>query len=112
VYLDGGYDAAFSTVERLFLPRLLAIDVPPGFTDFKTRLQERAQALRHETPRYQVTAEAGPDHEKAFEVIVTIGGRKYARHVGRSKKEAEQRAAEDALFLLEGEVYPPPPDEG
>jgi len=107
VYLDGGYGAAFSVVNRLFLPRLLAIDVPPGFTDFKTRLQERAQALRHETPRYQVTAEGGPDHRKIFEVVVTIGGRVYAQTGGRSKKEAEQRAAEAALFLLEGEILQP-----
>jgi len=108
VYIDGGYPAAFEVVNRLFLPRLLAIDVPPGFTDFKTRLQERAQALRHETPRYKVTAEGGPDHNKFFEVVVTIGGRVYARCGGRSKKEAEQRAAEAALFLLEGEIFPPP----
>ncbi len=112
VYLDGGYPAAFEVVNRLFLPRLLAIDVPPGFTDFKTRLQERAQALRHETPRYKVTAEAGPDHDKFFEVIVSIGGRAYAQQSGRSKKEAEQRAAEAALFLLEGEIYPPPEETG
>jgi ribonuclease-3 len=112
VYLDGGYESAFAVVNRLFLPRLLAIDAPPGFTDWKTRLQERAQALRRETPRYRVTAEAGPDHDKLFEVMVTIGGRPYARQTGRSKREAEQRAAESALFLLEGEIYPPPDEAG
>jgi ribonuclease-3 len=112
VYLDGGYAAAFTVVERLFLPKLLGMDVPPGFTDFKTRLQERAQALRHETPRYKVTAEGGPDHNKIFEVVVTIGGRVYASCGGRSKKEAEQRAAEEALFVLEGEIYPPPEETG
>jgi ribonuclease-3 len=108
IYLDGGYLSAQEAVRRLFLPRLLAIDVPPGFTDFKTRLQERAQALRHETPRYKVISELGPDHDKVFEVIVTISGKVYAREGGKSKKEAEQRAAEAALFLLEGEIYPPP----
>jgi ribonuclease-3 len=108
IYLDGGFAAAHDAVSRLFLPRLLAIDVPPGFTDFKTRLQERAQALRHETPRYKVISELGPDHDKVFEVIVTISGKVYAREGGKSKKEAEQRAAEAALFLLEGEIYPPP----
>jgi ribonuclease-3 len=111
VYLDAGYGPAREVVERLFLPRLLALDAPAGFTDFKTRLQERAQALRRETPKYRVTAEAGPDHEKYFEVVVTISGKIYAREVGRSKKEAEQRAAEAALFLLEGEIFPPPPED-
>jgi ribonuclease-3 len=62
-------------------------------------------------PKYQVTAEVGPDHAKYFEVTVTISNRVYAQEVGRSKKEAEQRAAEAALFLLEGEIYPPVDDE-
>ncbi len=118
VYLDGGYEQAFAVVSRLFLPRIASMDEPPGFTDFKTRLQERAQALRHETPRYRVTAEYGPDHDKFFEVIVSVAGRVYARQGGKSKKEAEQKAAAAALFLLEGEILPatlpetPPDDTG
>jgi len=108
VFLDGGYEAAAQVVRRLFLPRLLSLDAPAGFTDFKTRLQERAQALHRETPKYKVTAEMGPDHDKFFEVIVTISGKNYAREGGRSKKEAEQRAAAAALFVLEGELHPPP----
>src|SRR5262249_44691567 len=108
VYLDGGFNAALDVVEKLVLPPPPPLHLPPGFTDFKTRLQERSQALRRETPRYKVTAEGGPDHSKVFEVVVTIGGRVYASCGGRSKKEAEQRAAEEALFVLEGEIYPPP----
>jgi ribonuclease-3 len=98
-------------VERLFAPRLASLENPAGFTDFKTRLQERAQAVLRETPAYTVTAGIGPDHAKVFEVIVAIAGRVYAQGGGHSKKEAEQRAAEAALFLLEGETYsdePPP----
>jgi ribonuclease-3 len=102
VYLDGGFKAAFDLVGRLFCPQFEGIE-EPGFTDFKTRLQERAQALRHETPRYAVTAEYGPEHDKLFEVAVSIGEREYARAGGRSKKVAEQRAAASALFLVEGE---------
>jgi len=102
VYLDGGFSAGSALVRRLFEARLQALE-PPGFTDFKTRLQERAVALRREVPKYAVTAELGPDHEKLFEVTVTVGGKPYATHVGRSKKEAEQGAAAAALFVLEGE---------
>jgi ribonuclease III len=102
VYLDGGFPAAFEMVKRLFGPPLKAME-PPGFTDFKTRLQERAHALRREIPKYAVTAEFGPDHNKYFEVEVTIQGKVYATHVGKSKKEAEQGAAASALFVLEGE---------
>jgi ribonuclease-3 len=115
VYLDGGFSAAFDVVSKLFVPRIAAIEEPPGFTDFKTRLQERAQALRKQTPRYEVTAERGPDHNKLFEVMVSIGGRIYSRQGGKSKKEAEQRAAAAALFLIEAEIFdpkhPPPPDD-
>ena len=103
VYLDGGYAPAFSVVSKLFLPRIASLEDPPGFTDFKTRLQERAQSLYKETPRYTVLQEVGPDHAKVFQVSVTLGEKVYSTSVGRSKKEAEQRAAEAALFLLEGE---------
>jgi ribonuclease-3 len=102
VYLDGGFEPAREVVKRLFEPRLKAME-PPGFTDFKTRLQERAHALRREIPKYAVTAEFGPDHNKYFEVVVSIQGKVYATHVGKSKKEAEQGAAASALFVLEGE---------
>jgi ribonuclease III len=107
VYLDGGYGESFEVVKRLFLPRILGLDAPPGFADFKTRLQEAAQAILGDTPRYVVTGEGGPDHDKFFEVAVTIGGKVYARSAGRSKREAEHAAAATALFFLEAERPPP-----
>ncbi len=109
VYLDGGYQAAFDVVSRLFAARLAEVEQHPSFTDFKTRLQERAQALRRETPRYAVVGEFGPDHDKYFEVSVSLHGEVYASQPGRSKKEAEQRAAAAALFRLETEGPPEPP---
>lgn len=108
VYLDGGFAAAIEVVTRLFGTRIASLDVPPGFTDFKTRLQERAQALRGEVPKYVVTFEWGPDHDKYFEVKVLIGGKKYALQGGKSKKEAEQAAASEALGLLEDEAREAP----
>jgi ribonuclease-3 len=96
VYLDGGFPAAFGVVKKLFDPRFAALE-QPGKSDFKTRLQERAQAALRETPRYSVVDAQGPDHEKKFVVAVLVGGKELARGQGRSKKEAEQKAAQAAL---------------
>jgi ribonuclease-3 len=101
VYLDGGFEAARDLVERLLADRMRAIDAS-GFYDFKTRLQESAQAKLKTTPEYRVVAEAGPDHDKTFEVAVVIKDREWARAAGKSKKAAEQRAAAMAAFLLDG----------
>ncbi len=101
MYLDGGFEAAFELVRRLFGERIAGVK-QAGATDFKTRLQEKAQALFGETPRYEVVGESGPDHQKVFEVSVSVGGKEYARGGGRSKKEAEQSAAALALERIEG----------
>jgi ribonuclease-3 len=100
VYLDAGLPAAFAVIRRLFADRIEAL-ASSGAADFKTRLQERAQGQFHQTPRYQVVGERGPDHDKVFEVAILLGGQEVARGEGRSKKEAEQRAAERALGVLD-----------
>ena len=101
VYLDGGFQAAWDLVERLLLERINAVEIK-NFYDFKTRLQETAQARLKATPTYRVVQELGPDHDKRFVVAVTIGDEEWARAVGKSKKEAEQMAAAEAHFKLEG----------
>jgi len=101
VYLDGGFDAAQGFVERLLAQRIETVEFK-GFYDFKTRLQETAQARLKATPTYRVVQEIGPDHDKRFVVAVTIGNDEWARAVGKSKKEAEQMAAAEASFRLEG----------
>ena len=100
VYLDGGFAAAFHVIEGLFEERLAAIEKAGG-EDFKTQLQEVVQARLRQVPRYVVVGESGPDHEKVFEVAVQVGGQEIARPSGRSKKEAEQRAAQLALAGLD-----------
>jgi ribonuclease-3 len=100
VYLDGGFEAARALSARLLEPRIAGVDVR-GVFDFKTRLQEAAQAKLRETPEYRVIAASGPDHDKTFEVGVVIGGQVWATATGKSKKEAEQRAAEAATALME-----------
>jgi ribonuclease-3 len=101
VYLDGGFDAARIMVERLLAERIENVEFK-GFYDFKTRLQELSQARLKATPTYRVVNELGPDHDKRFVVAVTIGDDEWARAVGKSKKEAEQMAAAEAHFRLEG----------
>lgn len=101
VYLDGGFAAAWEMVGRLLSQRIETVEFK-GFYDFKTRLQETSQARLKATPTYQVVQELGPDHDKRFVVAVMIGAEEWARAVGRSKKEAEQMAAAEANFKLEG----------
>jgi ribonuclease III len=101
VYLDGGFSAALAMVDRLLASRIDSVELK-GFYDFKTRLQETSQARLKATPTYRVVQELGPDHDKRFVVAVTIGDDEWARAIGKSKKEAEQMAAADAHFRLEG----------
>jgi ribonuclease III len=104
IYLDGGFESAFAVVKRLFGARVSGAR-EAGAHDFKTRLQERA-ARRRLHVRYHVVCEMGPDHDKTFEIAAHIGEREYARGTGKTKKEAEQRAAESALRELDSESGP------
>ena len=101
VYLDGGYPCAWECVDRVLGSRIATVELK-NFYDFKTRLQETAQARLKATPTYRVVQELGPDHDKRFVVAVTIGEDEWARAVGKSKKEAEQMAAAEAHFKIEG----------
>ncbi len=101
VYLDGGYDKAFSCVKRLF--RSLIPQARRGLlADYRSRLQELAQARFKETPTYRVVKEEGPSHAPLFVVEVLLGGKPLARGQGGSKKEAAQEAARKALHKLQG----------
>jgi ribonuclease III len=101
VYLDGGLTAARGVAERLFGAALQDADKQTRL-DYKSRLQERSQALLQATPEYRVVGQEGPDHDKRFQVTISLDGREYGRAIGRSKKEAEQSAAAQALAVLEG----------
>jgi ribonuclease III len=104
VYLDGGFAAAFRVVERLFQPVLA--DTPATTSrDFKSRLQEVSQARLQLAPVYTVIGQHGPDHDKTFEVAISLGDKEYGRGQGKSKKEAQQSAAELALAQLAAEGY-------
>lgn len=97
VYLDGGIDRARAMLERSFAEDLQAIDEQDLlFQDYKTALQELAQGRGLQLPDYHVTGEVGPDHDKTFIVEVKVGSLT-ARGEGSSKKEAQQKAAKEAL---------------
>jgi len=105
VFLDGGFEAAHRVIQRLVEARLDEADSAARL-DFKSRLQERSQAMLQATPQYTVVREQGPDHNKTFEVAIFLGGKERGRAAGKSKKEAEQNAAAQALAALED--LPPP----
>jgi ribonuclease-3 len=99
LYLDQGLDVAAQWVLDRLGPELLALD--RDSVDHKTRLQEILQATTGQAARYQLLAEDGPDHRKVFTVAALSGERELGRGSGRSKKEAEQEAARQALGTLE-----------
>ena len=93
-YLAFGYEETAQAVVDSFSPEIeQALERP---ADFKSALQERL-ARRGALVTYEVTAEEGPPHERIFEVAAVVGGDEVARGSGRSKKDAEQAAAEAAL---------------
>ncbi len=97
VYHDGGYDAARRSVLTVLEPELTVESASGGGLDYKTQLQEYCQQLFGQLPVYRVTRESGPDHRKVFHVALMINGRCYGEGTGKSKKEAEQQAAKEAL---------------
>src|SRR5436190_4496303 len=101
IYLDGGVDHATAFIARQFGDAINEARQPAAvLRDFKSALQEKVQSGGEALPEYVVVGEAGPDHHKTFHVEVRIGGKPLADAVGRSKKEAEQDAAQRALARL------------
>jgi ribonuclease-3 len=96
VYLDLGLDEARRLIERLFRPLMEAYARGEGDRDYKTILQELASRELHVMPEYRLE-DRGPDHEKEFTATVFLNGRPMGTGIGRSKKEAEQRAAREAF---------------
>jgi ribonuclease III len=100
IYLDGGLQAVFQVAERLLSPCIASLP-DAASKDFKSRLQELAQARLQLAPTYTVLSEQGPDHAKTFEIAILIGDKEYGRAFGRSKKEAQQNAARQALTVMD-----------
>jgi ribonuclease-3 len=110
VYLDGGSQAAREFVEKYVGPEVeLAAGGELG-GNYKSLLQQVAQREYGTTPVYQLLDEKGPDHSKCFKISAQIGSHRYQPAWGRNKKEAEQRAACNALSQLNREPPPYPSD--
>lgn len=99
IYLSGGLPAAARFVHHLFDPLLQASASMGAGLDWKTSLQELCSAFALGSPEYRLD-ESGPDHEKSFLATVTVAGDLLGTGQGRSKKEAEQRAAEQAWIAI------------
>nr|BFD62943.1 ribonuclease III [Bdellovibrio sp. HM001] len=100
LYLDGGFTVARTFIRQEFVPLADRVCRHEDFErDYKTRLQELVQKSSKETPRYEVLAEEGPPHDREFLVCVKVKEDIWAQGRGRSKKNAEQMAAKNALEM-------------
>lgn len=99
MYLDAGMETAAEFIHRCLLDDVRAIETP-SFTDYKTSLQELVQRHSGQVLSYELVGEEGPDHAKTFRVQVCLNGDPIGRGTGRTKKEAEQTAAANALEAL------------
>ncbi|MDE5619916.1 MAG: ribonuclease III [Ruminococcus sp.] len=99
IYLDGGIEPAAKHILR-FMPEDVQHPQKPAFSDFKTVLQEIVQKNPEEKVEYVLIGEEGPDHNKRFVVEVRLNSQVIGSGKGRSKKEAEQLAAKEALQLM------------
>ncbi len=97
VYLDRGVIAARKMILSLLDSQLLAIERSEHDLDYKTLLQEKIQELHRKPPSYHMVSESGPDHDRTFVAEVRLSGRVLGKGTGKSKKQAEQAAARDAL---------------
>ncbi|MDE5754603.1 MAG: ribonuclease III [Oscillospiraceae bacterium] len=99
IYLDGGLEAARTHILH-FIPKNIPEKHSMLFGDYKTALQEVIQKNPEEKVDYRLTEESGPDHNKTFVVEVYLNSNVIGTGTGKSKKEAEQMAAKEALALM------------
>ena len=98
IYLDQGYEKALEVFNRIVVPFVEEVDI---IQDYKTKLQELVRTDKMNLV-YEVTNETGPSHDKTFEVQVLMENGVILGHgVGKTKKEAEQKAAKEALLICE-----------
>lgn len=97
-FLDGGMEAALQFIRRFILVQVPVTKLHNA--DYKTQLQELVQQKRNQLLSYQLVGESGPDHDKHFDVEVTLNGAVVGSGQGSSKKRAEQDAARNAIAVL------------
>jgi ribonuclease-3 len=100
IYLDADYNTVFIVARDQILDVIESVYREGFFRDYKTELQELTQKCLKISPTYNLVYEGGPEHERIFEVEVLIGEKSYGKGAGRSKKDAEQKAASQAVERL------------
>lgn len=100
IYIDGGLEAAREFIIRNFDELIVETDAHEFHGNFKSMLQQYAQQHFNDTPSYQLLDEKGPDHDKCFETQALLKDRTFTPAWGNNKKEAEQKAAFNALLEL------------
>ena len=103
LYLDAGFDKSMEVIRVLFTPLLEKAGTQDMPYDFKSQLQEYTQKIYKTLPRYSLSHESGPAHDKTFRVTLSLNGEILAEGEGKSKKEAEQKAAQEAYHCLQAE---------
>jgi len=99
IYIDGGYEKAKDFIAKSLFSDIAKIVKNKTYIDSKSLVQEKAQEIVGVTPFYDVISENGPDHDKNFTIGIYFGKEKIAEGKGKSKQEAEQEAAKNALAL-------------
>ena len=93
IFLDSGFDQAYEIVKKFFIPY---IDLVTSLKDYKSLLQEKLQSEKR-TIRYEIVRDEGPANDKIFEAVVYMDEILMGRGMGKTKKEAQQNAAKNAL---------------
>jgi ribonuclease-3 len=106
IYLDGGLEPAKDFVLKYLIPEIELVAEAAHAGNYKSLLQQVAQKEFNATPQYHLLDEKGPDHSKCFKISAVIGRYHYPAAWGRTKKEAEQKAAMNALAMVNGEPIP------
>jgi ribonuclease III len=110
IYLDGGLEPAKKFILQYIGPEIDEIAEAAHAGNHKSMLQQVAQRDFGETPQYELLDEKGPDHSKCFKIAAVIGKYRHSAAWGRNKKEAEQKAAMNAIAEINGEAAPYPSD--
>lgn len=105
IFLDKGFDKALAFVKRVMSAEIKK-RILVGTRDYKTQIQKWAVSRYKEYPVYEMVSERGPDHNKIFEVRVRIHNEFTATATGRTKKDAEQKAAEKVLIEIKSKGLP------
>jgi ribonuclease-3 len=100
IYLEAGLDTAKEIAISLLETCHPKIDLQSLSKDYKTALQELTQATHGVTPNYEMLGSSGPDHKKEFEIAIVLDGNTISTAKGKSKKDAQQKAAKIALEKL------------